>query len=548
MTAAGLWPREAPRPTSSVAERNLYDALQKGLPRAWSAWHSLRLATAERTDREGDFVLAIPERGLLVLEVKGGVIEVRDGRWFQNGTAMTRAPREQALGFVRVLVERLGRAGFLVPAFGVATCFPDRAFSAPPSQDDLHDRVLGAQDLPWLAEALPALVERALPPARPATSGWIDQLHSLWGETWPTRITLGHRALADEHRRTQLDAVQLDVLDALADNDRVLIEGGAGSGKTILAREVALRMARAKPDARVELLCFTAPLARWLRETIDDPRVHVATVRGRAREIVEQAGTPVGVLPDEQAWEALAGIAALDSLPLTDIRPDAVVIDESQDFGEWEWELAFALAGTGRLWAFGDAAQGFWARREVPRARFPTVFRLGTRYRCAPAILALADRYLGRASDDSAVREGFERGVLRLAAAPSTSAVAERLEREIDKLLGEGLQPGDIAVLSLRGLGNGTLPIGGRLGRHALVRADAPSMGENVVGDTFLRFKGLERPAVLVTDLPDGEALERLPTRMHIALTRAMSAVRVVASRDALMADPVLAPWIDVKG
>lgn len=62
-------------------------------------------------------------------------------------------------------------------------------------------------------------------------------------------------------------------------------------------------------------------------------------------------------------------------------------------------------------------------------------------------------------------------------------------------------------------------------------------------GDTFLRIKGLERPAVVVTDLSLVPASDRdtRNTRMHIAVTRALSALRIVSFRDALVSDPVLA-------
>ena len=67
-------------------------------------------------------------------------------------------------------------------------------------------------------------------------------------------------------------------------------------------------------------------------------------------------------------------------------------------------------------------------------------------------------------------------------------------------------------------------------------------MKTEVVCDTFLRIKGLERPAVIVTDLsliPHTEGAGR-NVRMHIALTRAQSALRIVAERDSFERDPIL--------
>ena len=70
----------------------MWRALRDHLPKGWLAWHSLRLRDGDNLDGEGDFVIAAPKRGLLVLEVKGGHVEVRDGRWFQNGKPLKTAP------------------------------------------------------------------------------------------------------------------------------------------------------------------------------------------------------------------------------------------------------------------------------------------------------------------------------------------------------------------------------------------------------------------------------------------------------------------------
>jgi len=61
---------------------------------------------------EGDFVVAVPDRAILIVEVKGGAVECRDGRWLQNGTPMKRAPRVQAQGFLRLLKRKLEERRF----------------------------------------------------------------------------------------------------------------------------------------------------------------------------------------------------------------------------------------------------------------------------------------------------------------------------------------------------------------------------------------------------------------------------------------------------
>lgn len=140
--------RDGVRSTTSAAEQAVYRALAKGLPTGWTAWHSLRVRADRGVDRgldgESDFVFAIPELGVLVLEVKGGAIEVRDGRWLQNGRPLLKAPREQAHGFVRKLVEKLrDRYRGHAPWIAVATAFPETSFDADPTHGDIAGRGQG---------------------------------------------------------------------------------------------------------------------------------------------------------------------------------------------------------------------------------------------------------------------------------------------------------------------------------------------------------------------------------------------------------------------
>ena len=51
-------------------------------------------------------------------------------------------------------------------------------------------------------------------------------------------------------------------------------------------------------------------------------------------------------------------------------------------------------------------------------------------------------------------------------------------------------------------------------------RANDAAASEQIVCDTFLRFKGLERPHVIVTELSAAHG-HQYDVRMHIALTRA---------------------------
>jgi hypothetical protein len=149
-------------------------------------------------------------------------------------------------------------------------------------------------------------------------------------------------------------------------------------------------------------------------------------------------------------------------------------------------------------------------------------------------VRALSDKILGKPFDASALTAARADGTIGVVTAPSQTSVPDKIGAEVDRLLSAGLDAGQIGIVSLRGqLAEGTIPSRTQVGRHPIVRADDPAMETNLVADTFLRWKGLERPAIIVADLPEGD-LGQLDIRLNIAVTRAMAFVRFVGTNDAL--------------
>lgn len=517
-------PIEAPRPANSHAERHVWEALKRQLPNGWTAWHSLRIRVRSGYLGEGDFVLAHPQRGLLALEVKGGHVDARDGRWFSNGTPLEKAPLDQAREYLKKLVSRLAEEGCQPPAFGAAAAFPDTDFDDQPGQDDLRGVVIGRTQLTWLAEALPAIVERALPRPGPAVGDWMKVLHALWGESWVPRLSLGSRVAAASESRFALDDLQLAALQLLSNQERALIHGSAGSGKTLLAAEAARReVARGRS---VLLLCSTHPLRQWLAARLEATGVEVETISGLAQRITAAVDGPVQRLGsgDQAVWSGLFQRASDLARP----QWDAIVIDEAQDFPFEAWALVEGLARGRRLWAFLDPVQRYWPDRAPPAELFGAPFLLGPGRRSPAGIAALAHRYAGGAGDDAAIRRAVAARELALVPCPDPRGAAAVVGKVIDQLRGEGVPFADIGVVSLRGqTRTDAVHHAARLCQHAFVLADAPGMEDQLVADSFMRWKGLERPVIVVADVDPGQG--QFGTRMHIALTRALTAVRIVA-------------------
>jgi hypothetical protein len=541
----GVYPRDTALPTKSHAETAFFNALRKGgLPAGWYAWHSIRVRDEGKMFGEGDFVIAKPGHGFLVVEVKGGQIRCEGGHWYSNQHHLKRSPLDQAHSTHAKLRNQVKVLAKREPASGVAVSFPDTEFSNPPGRNDLRGIVLGAQDMGHLNYALEEVFERAVPATRegsPAESmPWIKALHHMWGESWTPVLRLGDRARIDEEKRVALDAAQLMVLDVIAANTRTHVSGNAGSGKTLLALESARR--RAANGEHVLMLCFTNALAHWLREEVKGTTVTVHAVRQLAVELLRAQGGHVNTYAPG-FWEDVSLRAAVEALPGADMAVDCVLVDEGQDLDESDWTLVEALADGKPLWCFSDKAQAFWAERTPPENLFALRLNLPNNHRAPAPLAELARGFAGEEVSAKTLEDIAQQGQLQLVACEREEDIARALEKQVDDLLRQGLKPGDIAILSLRGQTSpGSLFHMRKLGRHDLVHADDPTMTDHIVAETFLRFKGLERPAVLITDLrllKPGEANQDV--RMHIALTRALSTARVVATREALRAVPLLA-------
>ena len=159
---------------------------------------------------------------------------------------------------------------------------------------------------------------------------------------------------------------------------------------------------------------------------------------------------------------------------------------------------------------------------------------LPTSDRCPASLSPFAESYVSGVVPNTRPPEQ----VLKLVTCEDDQ-VLERTRHEVEALLRQGARPEQIVILSLSGQTRSKLFGLTKLGSTTLTHADSPEAGRSVVVETFLRFKGLERPFVVVTEL-GGTHVTHYETRMHIALTRATVQAVVVAAQADVGADPRL--------
>ena len=517
-------------------------------------------------DGEADAVIAHPEHGLLVLEVKAGEPSVdHAGHWHLGPIELKQSPFEQARTskhYLRAkLVDLPDWPPGLEPLAGHAVAFPDVDLESLPRGHSLLG-VEAPTDLVLDAHALETTdgIQR-----------WLDHVFDYWrGDGHGRYEPIGQRGveLVDEllrptvslHRlvRGRIEDDRAALVSASRTQSRILnqwkslrqveVVGPAGSGKSMLASERARRLAA--EGYRTLLVCFNQRLATTLRRDLADARapagLRVTTFHRLCELLGAEAGTlPARPDPPTQEWFSETLPDALDAAISADddTRYHAVIVDEGQDFTlGWLESLGMLLRDTGHgvFWIFHDPAQALYRPDVVGQLNLERL-ELFEDHRNPPSVARLA----GRFRDDTEEIEVFrEEGLpAEIILAEPGAATVEAVRVTLHRLISEervptfriavlsGVSAGHSDVLRQRRYGNTLLwneALDAEGHSKGLPPEDVPEEPDDVVlFETIGRFKGLEREVIVLCELP-AEA-SRLDKLLYVGLTRATTHVVVIA-------------------
>ncbi len=240
---------------ANEAERAVLTALAKDLDDRWRVFHGFnwREADPKQGERigEADLVVFHPDLGLLVIEVKGGGIKCVDGQWFYVGRydgteyPMKKSPFEQARRNRYHIFDRL-KGTSLGPDFTADTTlthtawFPEITWTAAaPPEVPNGAFILDSRHLTNPASHLRNILRQANPHAKP----WDDRRTGILVQSLSPDLNLlvplGTRISGIRERILRMTEDQVAVSKMLRSQKRLLVEGCAGSGKTLLAAALA---------------------------------------------------------------------------------------------------------------------------------------------------------------------------------------------------------------------------------------------------------------------------------------------------------------------
>lgn len=542
-----------PSQIEHASEEPVYVALRDQLENGFIVLHSYPWLRPWRfesalVEGEADFVILHPQHGMLVLEVKGGRDIRFDGRrWTRgakDGPKKFQDPFRQAArnmhALVSIIEERSGarvkKDGFV---YGYAVVFPDVDYEGSPPPHADKAIVISRRHLPFIKQAImTAFHEWTAEPRVLQQSQYLTLLNDCLMPRFRVFRPVAPDIATTVDRLLELTETQAQVFEGLYAQNRVLVEGVAGSGKTFLALMRA--MAFARENKRTLFLCYNKELAFWLRrQVMEDPttipyRSHL-TVRNfhaLAAELANAAGIsfqPANGGPlnqsfwDEEVPDLLEQSALILDGDGKNPHFDAIVVDEAQDFSvEWWYAITQSLLSSpdGPIYAFLDPNQSLRGEVQLPPVDFETRFRLNLNCRNTRKIATASAAILAIESND------FPRAPLgvepRLVRASTQRHQKGLVLQELRRLLQrEDLSPRQIALIGPAAKHKGSLADVDSVDDVALVTsADSWRDEEGILVTTARSFKGLEADVVLLYDLGEFGRLFRKED-LYVACTRA---------------------------
>jgi len=355
---------------------------------------------------------------------------------------------------------------------------------------------------------------------------------------------LSVRADAAVEELLSLAKEQYAVLDAWEQYHlpRVLVQGGAGTGKTLLALETAVREAR-KKDGAVLLLCYNRLLAQVLEANVKarhpDDGITVKSIYSLLNALIESSSFASEFEKKRAACDTTtlyrelypeyALLALLESSPP---RYKTLVIDEAQDMmvhGLLDVLDAYVEGGlnSGRWRIFCDVNNQASVFGVFEQAALDRLLKSGQL-----AILLTNRRNTRPVADETAMLTRPQ--ITPPATVPGIPvqyrwydtpvAQATALSKIVKQLLAGNVAPGRITILSPRNIGRccaatvSDLPLMAVSWNNVLEVARGEC--RSVSYSTISAFKGLENDFIVLTDIEDLES-EWWRSVIYVGMSRA---------------------------
>lgn len=552
----------------SVAEKRIFEWFRDDpATDGWIILHSLGISNHNKVVHgEIDFFVLVPYKGLFALEVKGGRVRRNDGIWsFTNKygqvTTKERGPFDQVwdgvfsiIGDIKSKLDDSHR--YLQNVFfGIGVMFPDVKYDTV-GCDESQWQVFDCNDGKNVAEYIERLFLGTnqrweelygyeVPIKRLPSEEDINYIACLLRGDFDKAVAMSAQIRYSEEELVRLTNEQYRCIDQLDDNKRCIIQGGAGTGKTLIAVEEAKKATAS--GKKVALFCYNRNLGEWLEKYFEDVPLglrphYVGTFHRFMIRTIKQNGMNLQFPENDSEKEAFYAddipIYARQSILELREKFNKIIVDEAQDLITTRYLDVFDACIHGGLtrgnWTMlGDFSQQAIYNtsmtgddlKDILEARTSFIrFKLTVNCRNTKAICEEITTVTGfePPSDIWSKVDGIPVEYMTYS---SDDEQKKKLVEIIKSLLKNNISPKKISILSPVKRENSVVS-----SIDEFEISDYKTYGNNRLSFcTIQAFKGLENSVVILTDIKT-VADKKL---MYVALSRARSGLYILASVEA---------------
>ena len=558
---ARMIPEHISEETKSSAERKLFNVMQKmdGCE-DWTILHSLMIANhISQSQGEADFVVVIPNSAILVLEVKGGRISEEAGTWFSTDkfetTYAIKNPISEANNAMFSIMEYVRKKTSALEMgktiFGFGIVFPDVSVHGRFSSVEIADQQIADCDdcltsndfQKYLIRLAKYWKEKCGLNTVPPSPANCKTIVNLFRQDFHGTVSRSFQIKNVENQLVELTENQMSVFDTISENDRCLVKGSAGTGKTIIALNYAKKLA--EEGNKVAVFCYNKKLAEYLKANL--PACD-KLVCDSFTEYMDSFVSSARYSFDKESDEIDLNAYYKEELPLRfidlfsgreDDKFDCLVIDEAQDIMHSLWleTLDAILKGglkNGKWCFFADQKQTIFqsgSERENVLELIDTFTSSYTKCslkdncRNSVAIIEKIDSIFGTKTKHKYYDEPGAEVEIRSYRKPAHQA--DEITKILQTLEKDKVPKKDIVILSPVRFENSAA----HLVTDCQITTDEKCRNKAVYFSTIQSFKGLESSVVIVIDLGKLSNEGRVDTYqlLYVAMTRAKSLLYLLA-------------------
>lgn len=562
---AKLLPPYINKNCKSAGERMLFDIFKNSsFSRDWIVLHSLNLSQhTVRLYGEIDFLILIPGGGIYVMEVKGGDVKCVDGVWhytdkFYNTHKSNVGPFNQArdaMFSLRTAIEKEFGKGhkFSRVLFGFLCAFPQISFDKRSVeyepwqildketlqsgaekffQNMIHQFKLKHQNQDWFSEK----------DSLPDRNELVRLCDYLRGDFERVRSTKERLEEFDKQVKAYT-AEQYRILDSIQINERTLTQGSAGTGKTVIAIESAIRTASASKS--VFLTCYNRLIAEWMQKEVDEwkDKITAANLHGYLFDISKGFNYDRSQASKENFFSVYLPTLLRDMFN-KGIFPkfDKLIIDEGQDLIRGEYLNLFDSMLIGGLRNGNWEIYGDFEKQAIFSQLSKENMTLLIENFTKPSkfLLNINCRNTKQIGEETSLLSGFEKPPFlldHLEGVPveylfykDKTHQKELLEQQLERLSKSGLPINELIIISSRKFENSCAnSVSGPKVKelHNIIELSTPQSFFRFA--TVQSYKGMESNYVLVTEIEDltSDAAKSL---LYVGMSRARYGLIILIS------------------